>query len=76
MTGHPTDGAPDTLMVKLCNQSYQSNLGAEIGSQWGNCSRSEPTSLGHRSTHTALHAPHVYPEAPDIIMMIAHSGVC
>ena len=24
MTGHPTHGAPDTLLVKLCNQAYQS----------------------------------------------------
>ena len=31
MTGHPTHGAPDTLLVKLCNQAYQNNLAAEIG---------------------------------------------
>ena len=42
MTGHPTHGAPDTLMVKLCNQDYQSNLVGEIGSQWGNCSPGGP----------------------------------
>ena len=35
MTGHPTHGAPDTLLVKLCNQAYQSTLAAEIGAQWG-----------------------------------------
>ena len=38
MTGHPTHGAPDTLLVKLCNQAYQSNLVGKIGSQWGNFS--------------------------------------
>ena len=42
MTGHPTHGAPDTLMVKLCNQDYQSNLVGEIGSQWGNFSPGGP----------------------------------
>ena len=42
MTGHPTHGAPDTLMVKLCNQDCQSNLVGEIGSQWGNCSPGGP----------------------------------
>ena len=40
MTGHPTHGAPDTLLVKLCNQAYQSTLAAEIGAQWGNFSES------------------------------------
>ena len=38
MTGHPRHGAPDTLLVKLCNQAYQSTLAAEIGAQWGNFS--------------------------------------
>ena len=42
MTGHPTHGAPDTRMVKLCNQDYQSNLVGEIGSQWGNFSPGGP----------------------------------
>ena len=42
MTGHPTHGAPDTLLVKLCDQAYQSNLVAEIGSQWGNFSPGGP----------------------------------
>ena len=26
ITAGPTHGAPDTLMFKLCNQNYQSNL--------------------------------------------------
>ena len=42
MTGHPTHGAPDTLLVKLCNQAYQSTLAAEIGAQWGNFSPGGP----------------------------------
>ena len=42
MTGHPTHGAPDTLLVKLCNQAYRRNLAAEIGSQWGNFSPGGP----------------------------------
>ena len=42
MTGHPTHGAPDTLLVKLCNQAYQRNLAAEIGAQWGNFSPGGP----------------------------------
>ena len=42
MTGHPTHGAPDTLFVRLCDQAYQNNLVAEIGSQWGNFSPGGP----------------------------------
>ena len=42
MTGHPTHGAPDTLLVKLCTQAYQSTLAAEIGAQWGNFSPGGP----------------------------------
>ena len=42
MTGHPRYGAPDTLMVKLCNRAYQSTLAAEIGAQWGNFSPGGP----------------------------------
>ena len=42
MTGHPRYGAPDTLLVKLCNQAYQSNLAAEIGARWGNFSPGGP----------------------------------
>ena len=42
MTGHPRHGAPDTLLVKLCNQVYQSNLAAEIGSQGGSFSPGGP----------------------------------
>ena len=38
MTGHPRYGAPDTLLLKLCIQAYQSTLAAEIGAQWGNFS--------------------------------------
>ena len=41
MTGHPRDGAPGPG-VKLCNQSYQSDLVEEIGSQWGNFSPGGP----------------------------------
>ena len=42
MTGHPRYGAPDTLLVKLCSQAYQSTLAAEIGAQWGNFSPGGP----------------------------------
>ena len=49
MTGHPTHGAPDTLLVKLCNQAYHSNLAAEIGSQWGNFCSGEPVISKFRS---------------------------
>ena len=41
MTGHPRDGAPGPG-VKLYNQSYQSDLVEEIGSQWGNFSPGGP----------------------------------
>ena len=43
MTGHPTHGAPDTLLLKLCIQAYQScTLAAEIGTQWRNFSPGGP----------------------------------
>ena len=43
MTGHPTHGAPDTLLLKLCIQAYQScTLAAEIGTQWSNFSPGGP----------------------------------
>ena len=53
MTGHPRYGAPDTLLVKLCNQAYQSTLAAEIGAQWGNFSPEGPViSKFQRNLHS------------------------
>ena len=42
MTGHPTHGAPDTLLLKLCTHAYQSTLVAEIGAPWGHFSPGGP----------------------------------